>query len=146
VYTVKQVQINGQPWIDGLHINSEVENYYSRYLATTKGNIAVLITFSGHKQHYTKYSADFYKAIQSLRVLQTSSSTLADGRGNHPGGYGNKSQETFGQGTALGPGLPLDQLPEEDVSGFSDTQTKVAALALLLAAIGFYLLKKRKKG
>ena len=144
VYTVKQVQINGHPWVDGLHINSEVENYYTRYLATTKSNIAVLVTFSGHKQHYTKYSADFFKAIQSLRVIPPQPG-LAKGPGAFGPG-GRKNQEVIGGGAMGGLDMGSDQFPEEQGGGFSDTQTKVAALALLLAAIGFYLLRKRKKG
>ncbi|MGZ3747364.1 MAG: hypothetical protein ACXWRE_08345, partial [Pseudobdellovibrionaceae bacterium] len=49
VYKAKTVQINDQPWIDGLHMSSEVANYFTRYLATIKGHIAVLVTFSAHK-------------------------------------------------------------------------------------------------
>ncbi|MCB0391682.1 MAG: LPXTG cell wall anchor domain-containing protein [Bdellovibrionales bacterium] len=144
VYTVKQVQINGHPWVDGLHINSEVENYYTRYLTTTKGNIAVLVTFSGHKQHYTKYSADFFKAIQSLRVIPPQNG-LAKGSGSL--GPGSKNQELIGGGGLAGLEMGSNQFPEEQSGeGFSDSQTKIAGLALLLAAIGFYLLRRRKKG
>lgn len=143
VYAVKQVQINGHPWVDGLHINSEVENYYSRYLATTKDSIAVLITFSGHKQHYTKYSADFYKAIQSLRVIPPQ---IGLAKGPNSGNYNSANQEIFGGGGSSN--IPLDNnpFPEENVSGFSESQQKIIALALLLAAVGFYLIRKRKKG
>src|SRR3989344_8746775 len=61
VYKSKTVQINDHPWIDGLHMGSEVPNYFTRYLATLKGKIAVLVTFSAHKQFYTKYIQDFFK-------------------------------------------------------------------------------------
>src|ERR1700692_2085030 len=71
VYKAKNVQINDQPWIDGLHLGSEVPNYFTRYLATIKGRIAVLVTFSAHKQFYTNYSQDFFKAVMSLRVIET---------------------------------------------------------------------------
>ena len=74
---VKRVKIQGHGWIDGMHLSSEIPHYFTRYLATIKGNIAVLVTFSAHKLYYTKYSADFYKAIKSLRVLATKSQTIA---------------------------------------------------------------------
>src|SRR5690606_2019872 len=69
VYQVTQRQISGHPWVDGMHMGSEVTSYYTRYLATIKDRIAILVTFSAHKAHYTKYSNDFLKAIQSLRVV-----------------------------------------------------------------------------
>src|SRR5437868_7904155 len=55
VYKAKTELINDQTWIDGLHLGSEVQNYFTRYLATIKGRIAVMVTFSAHKQFYTKY-------------------------------------------------------------------------------------------
>lgn len=54
-----------------MHLGSEIPHYYTRYLATIKGNIAVLVTFSAHKLFYTKYSSDFFRAIKSMRVLAT---------------------------------------------------------------------------
>lgn len=143
VYTVKQVQINGHPWVDGMHINSEVENYYTRYLGTTKNQIAVLVTFSGHKQHYTKYSADFYKAIQSLRVIPPQMG-LAGGKDSNLGGA-KGNLESYGGGIGSIDMKPSD-FPEEETSGFTESQKKVALLALMLAAIGLYLLRKKKKG
>ncbi|RYZ85297.1 MAG: outer membrane protein assembly factor, partial [Proteobacteria bacterium] len=53
------------------HLSSEVQNYFTRYLASIKGRIAVLVTFSAHKQFYTKYSQDFFKAVSTLRVIET---------------------------------------------------------------------------
>lgn len=145
VYTVKQVQINGHPWVDGLHINSEIESYYSRYLATTKDQIAVLVTFSGHKEHYTKYSQDFFKAIQSLRVNPPQFQQGLTGSGT---GKGGGQTGTFGSniGDPLNPGF--DQLPEEPKTGFNDKHINLMALALILLAIGIFILRKKrtKKG
>ncbi len=143
VYTVKKVQINGHTWVDGLHISSEVENYYTRYMATTKGPIAVLVTFSGHRQHYTKYSADFFKAIKSLRVIPPQFGQAGNSGRKKFKGKGNS--EVYGRGGMGGLKLPNDAFPEEDSTGFSDMQTNIIAIAMILAAIGFYLIRKRKK-
>ena len=142
IYTVKQVQINGHPWVDGLHINSEIENYYSRYLATTKDQIAVLVTFSGHKEHYTKYSQDFFKAIQSLRVNPPQFQQGLAGSGT---GRGGVQTGTFGSniGDPLNPSF--DTLPEEPKTGFNDLHLNLMALALILLAVGIFLLRKGKK-
>ncbi len=143
VYTVKKVQINGHPWVDGLHINAEVDNYYTRYLATTKDQIAILVTFSGHKEHYTKYSHDFFKAIQSLRVTPPQLQQGLAGTAR-PGGGANPMSGTYGASLS-DPLNPIgDGFPEENTSGLSDAQTKALAIALILFAVGFYLLKKRK--
>jgi hypothetical protein len=71
MYAPKQIQVNDHPWIDGLQMGAEVPNYFTRYVVTIKDKIAILVTFSAHKDRYTKYSQDFYKAIMSLRVIAT---------------------------------------------------------------------------
>jgi LPXTG-motif cell wall-anchored protein len=143
VYTVKRIQVNGHPWVDGLHINSEIENYYTRYLATFKDSVSVLVTFSGHKEHYTKYSQDFFKAIQSLRVMPPQMQNFGSGSGK--GGSTNPSGGTFGTSVSD----PLDpggmNFPEEMTNTESDNKTTLLAIILILAAVGIYLIKKKKK-
>lgn len=142
VYKAKTVQINDQPWIDGLHMGSEVPNYFTRYLATLKGRIAVLVTFSAHKQFYTKYSQDFFKAVMSLRVIETKN-------------LANNPEIRPGTGT-LGPGsfqnsMPADMTNPDDMqtneSGKGSSKGILLGIALILAAAGFYIFfkKKRKK-
>ena len=70
----KERMIANQMWIDGMHLGSEVGPYFTRYLATIKDKISVLVTFSAHKEHYTKYSGDFIKAVESLRVVASKDS------------------------------------------------------------------------
>lgn len=65
----KQKKINDQMWIEGMQKGSEIPNYYTRYVATIKERIAILVTFSAHAEHLAKYSTDFLRAIQSLRVI-----------------------------------------------------------------------------
>jgi len=69
VKVVKKRKINGVDWVDGIHLGSEVETYYTRYAATVKDSLGILVTFSAHKDHYAKYSNDFMKAIQTLKVI-----------------------------------------------------------------------------
>ncbi len=66
---VKKRKISGVDWIDAIHLGGEVETYYTRYTATTVNALGILVTFSAHKDHYSKYSNDFIKAIQSLKVI-----------------------------------------------------------------------------
>lgn len=70
-YKAQSQKINDQSWLDGLHQDSEVQNYFTRYLATIKDQIAILVTFSAHNSHYAKHSPNFDKTIRSLRVIAT---------------------------------------------------------------------------
>jgi hypothetical protein len=148
ILKVEQRNIALQPWIDGMHLSSEVPNYYSRYLATTKDKIGILVTFSAHKLYYTKYSGDFIKAIESLRVV-ASKSNLNGGRG---GGISLPGSETLGQNSGLdGMGNESGDIPEEGSgqSGFGGAATKILGFAFIIVAIGLYLYlksgKKKKK-
>lgn len=147
ILKVEQRNINQHPWVDGMHLASEIPNYYTRYLATTKDKIAVLVTFSAHKAHYSKYSTDFYKAIESLRVIATKSLM---GGGDGAGGVGIPGSDMFGSGNSGGGGMGMgDELPEEGSGGKGgDATTKIMmglAAALLIVGIILILRKKKKK-
>ncbi|WP_413293069.1 LPXTG cell wall anchor domain-containing protein [Bdellovibrio sp. HCB185ZH] len=137
VYKSKQENINDQMWVDSLHMNSEVPNYFTRYVATIKNKIAILVTFSAHKQYYTKYSQDFFKAIQSLRVI--ASPTL--GNGNNPGQV-RPGSETFGYGS--GQGMPGDMYQEQSTGGKSNKMLMLLG-ALVLAVLGAVIFIRSKK-
>jgi hypothetical protein len=141
LYKAKTVQINDQAWIDSLHSGSEVANYFTRYTATIKDKIAILVTFSAHKNFYTKYSADFMKAVMSLRVIASKNILARPDLGPiRPG------SETLG-GPISG-AMPADMYQSEDMGGSKKSNNKGLLLggALLLAAIGVYIfLKNRKK-
>lgn len=144
VYRTDRKKIFGHEWVDGWHFSSEVYNYYTRYLATTKERIAVLITFSAHKLHYTKYSADFLRAIESLRVSSTGNllNRQAAAGGTDAGGGG-----LFG-GTGEGalPGEPGADGMGGGLGGRGPGVVKsFLGIALIGVAAGVYLLLKRKK-
>lgn len=132
-------KIHHHPWADGMHLGSEIASYYTRYLATVKDRVAILVTFSAHKDHYTKYSQDFLKAIESLRV--TATKNMLEQRPTLP-----QAGRTESIGTPIGE--PIDpyvnqELPPEPTG--SDMKTKLMALALLIGAVGFYLWRRKKR-
>jgi hypothetical protein len=138
VYKVEQKKIANHVWIDGMHFSSEVYNFYTRYLATAKDKIAVLVTFSAHKLHYTKYSGDFFRAIESLRVIAMRSTM---------NGVNQAGGEVFGGNLGDGAfpaepgGLGIDGLGG---AGGPDAIKSFLAVALICAAVGIYLMIKRK--
>lgn len=145
VYQPKQIKINDQTWVDGLHVSSEVNNYYTRYLATIKDQIAILVTFSAHKNFYTKYSQDFFKAVQSLRVISTKNLLAKPESGPlRPGG------ETLGApiGAAMPADLTANEAPGTDsAQNNSGAKTKMMfmGLALVLIVIAGYIFVKLKQ-
>lgn len=145
IYPPKTVKINDHEWVDGLHMASEVPNYYTRYLATIKDSIAVLVTLSAHKDVYAKYSKDFFKTVQSLRVIATKN-LLADPK------LGPIRPSGESLGGSLAGVVPNDLLVAETAddslgsgSG-SGQQTKMLflGLAVILLGLGAYLLLKKK--
>jgi hypothetical protein len=62
--------INEHPWVDSLHNDSEIPGFVTRYLATVKEDIAVLVTYSIVKNRYQEYLADFEGMIKTLRVFR----------------------------------------------------------------------------
>jgi len=144
----REVMINDQKWIDSLHINSEVQNYYTRYLATIKDQIAILVTFTAHNSKYQKHSGHFADTVKSLRVIATRD--LTAGTSGIRG-----ANESLG-GT-IGQAMPSDFFASEDESASSEGQgrglfsnPKVLGLLILvlavLAYIGIRIYQKKKNG
>ncbi len=75
--SVKTRVINGQKWVDALHLASEVPGFYTRYLATVKADIGVAITFSVTKSLYNAYKGIFDNVISSMRIFRQANTDLA---------------------------------------------------------------------
>ncbi|MEK6706491.1 MAG: hypothetical protein AABZ06_11965 [Bdellovibrionota bacterium] len=68
----KTVNINGHPWVDALHLESEIPGFYTRYLATVKQDIGVLVTYSINKNKYQQYLDSFENMVKTLKVFRKS--------------------------------------------------------------------------
>ena len=139
---VKERMIANQMWIDGMHLGSEVGPYFTRYLATIKERISILVTFSAHKQHYTKYSGDFIKAVESLRVVATKDTLGGRGAGSLP-----REHETIG--SPIGQNIPSyesDGLPVEGAGGSNSLYFNLLLIAIIFGAVGAYFYFKAGPG
>jgi hypothetical protein len=67
---LRKSNIGEYEWIDGLHRNSELQNYTTRYLATVTSHLGVLVTFSARNEKYEAWNTEFEKTIKSLRIYQ----------------------------------------------------------------------------
>lgn len=139
---VKQRVIGNHTWIDGMHLGSEVGPYFTRYLATIKDKIAILVTFSAHKEHYTKYSSDFIKAVETLRVVATKDTLAANGREANPMPSSNGTVGVSpGSMMEYGNDLPGEAPPR---SG-NGKLLEFLLLASLMSGIGVYFYMRSKK-
>jgi hypothetical protein len=140
----KVTEINQHPWVDSLHFESEIPGYYTRYLATVKEDIGVLVTYSILKEKYQDYLNDFESMVKSLKVFRKA------------GGINTNTAKSIFETTTVPGSFTASNL-------FQDTEGKTASapqakkkteandstlyLILLLAgAVGFIIWKKKKSG
>jgi hypothetical protein len=133
-----QKKINNLIWVDGFHLSSEIQNYYTRYIATIKEKIAVLVTFSAHKEFYTKYAQDFFNAVNSLNVIATKNS-LQDPSIQGPSGTLGPITNGQGQGIDIQGFEPIAQ-PQKKNNKFL-----FIVGGIVFAAIGLLILMRMKK-
>lgn len=121
---LKKRKINGVNWIDSVHLGSEVQTYYTRYAATVVGELGILVSFSAHKDHYSKFSQDFMDAIQSLKVIA-------------PKDLGSfKSAKIKGAKRDLFEGGLSDVMPEGLYGGLEDENESTSSLSAFFQAFG----------
>lgn len=146
----REVLINDQKWLDSLHVNSEVQNYYTRYLATIKDQIAVLITFTAHNSKYQKHATHFAETVKSLRVI--ASKDLNSGtNGSGIGGAGGAG--VFGSvNNAINPNDLLSEESSDNntgdsvIGGLFKNGMFLGFLFIILALVayvGFQIYKKK---
>lgn len=142
----KTINLNGHPWVSSLHLESEIPGFYTRYLATVKEDIGILVTYSVTKAKFQDYLKDFDNMVNTLKVFRKEGginvapantnilqpnipTTVSDGTvfpGVSPQGGVDQPQ---GQGRASGGG-----------SGDLFLYGVIAA-----AAIAFIIIKKKKR-
>ncbi len=136
VIHIKTVNIKKHKWVDGMHQGSEIPHYYTRYLATVKGNIAVLVTFSAHKLFYTGYSNQFFRAINSLDIIASKAS-------------GIRKNELGQKILSRPPDIPDEIFQEASVEDAEGSGGSVSSLFFLLAIVmviaGIYIWVRSNK-
>lgn len=133
-------KINNLTWVDGFHISSELPNYYTRYMATIKdGKIAVLVTFSAHKEFYSKYSQDFFNAVNTLNVIATKGALAKPPLPSNPGSLAPIGPKV--DGITISDPLPHAEAPTPR----KNNKLYFIVGAVVSALIGVLLLLSRKK-
>jgi len=145
VMKAKQTKINEQLWVDGLQKGSEIPNYFTRYLATIKEKIAILVTFSAHADYFAKYSSEFFKAVQSLRVVASKNllalPSSSSGTPNTSGVWGAAS--TAPGGISMDGEAPFGRRTKNNSKNL--TYILLSLGAILMGAGVFFYMKTKKR-
>jgi hypothetical protein len=141
----KSIEINQHPWVDSLHLESEVPGFYTRYLATVKQDIAVLITYSINKAKYQDYLPQFDAMVKSIKVFRKASGGINQVAGGSL--FNSNSAAISNSGL-----FSANQLPTTD--GSAGEKKKPAAAGgngdmllyglLLAGGVGFIIWKKKR--
>lgn len=141
--------LNGHPWVDALHLESEIPGFYTRYFATVKDDIAVLVTYSIVKSKYQEYQKDFDPMISTLKVFRKAGGiNVAPANTNllQP-----NIPTTISDGTVF-PGVNPQGAAEQPTStgrtaGGSKSGDDLYLYGVIaLAAVVFIIIKKKKRG
>ncbi len=136
VIKIAPVQLNGQTWIEGIHLGSEIENFYTRYLATAKERLSILLTMSAHKSVWNNYEPIFGKMKNSLKI--TASPQLL-------------AQPPEQQPVAVAPIKVTDEIPTMEGVAIPPTHAPLwkqpfvvmaALMSFLVIGLAFWLRKK----
>ena len=133
--------INGQSWVDSLHMASEVPGFYTRYMATTKEDLGVAVTFSVSKDHYESYQDLFERVIQTLKVFRQRAKT-GDFVPVREGKDGDLLDGPIIPTTSDLAGLGSGHRQKKSSGGDS---SDYLIYFIIIAAAGFALVKLRKK-
>lgn len=146
----RSVFINKFPWVNGIHKNSEIKSYISRYVVTvccenTSSKLGILVVLSAHENHYTKFSADFLKSVNSLRVMDIEKAIAKvrasqAANSNSPGAmaYIDSLLDESQLGANAGDDTGLFGLPKAMAQGL------LILLALILAFVIYKLMRRKK--
>lgn len=140
---VETNNVNGQQWVDALHLASEVPGFYTRYLATTKADIGVAVTFSVTKSLYSAYKDMFEKVIQSMRVFRSAKTNNLQIAGTQAAGDKFADDGVFiADDSLLDPTQAAAKKRKKSTGG-----SGLVIVLVVLGGIGFALTKlKKKKG
>lgn len=131
---VRMIEIAKQPWADAGHLNSELYGYHTRYLATVKQKLSVLVSLSVSQRQWKLYEKDFAMVANSL-ALTDNVTVLAQpfNLGQTPA-----AQNQFPVGAQVAPGSDPGAVPGEKKQDYTLFLIVAAGVALL----AIYVLKK----
>ena len=134
VVSSKKVLVNNTEWVESIHFEGEVPNYYTHYMVTINGGITIVLRFSAHEDIFETMKPYFTSIILNTRLKKLG--PIAPLK-KTPQGQPLR-QASPPTASESGPDLPTAQKPKN----FS----KLILLSLILiAVVAIFFLYIRKK-
>ncbi len=135
--------INDQPWVDSLHLESEITGFLTRYLATVKEGIGILVTYSVNKNKYQEYSPMFEEMVKSLKAFRKEGGLNIAGASSDL--FKTKMPNTMSNDTVFGNIQGADDSGEKKPMNPMDDPLVFYGLVAVVGLIAIIIIKKRKK-
>lgn len=131
--------VSAHTWVQSQHLGSEVQYFYTLYLATVKNQLAILVSFSAERNHYQLYNPIFDKAIKTIKIIAGDQLLFPK---NKPG----SNSDVIGIQVPTSPLLGEDMMPPPEEKP-SKTKTFYLLLfgALVLIGAAYVFALRRKK-
>ncbi len=139
--------IQDHTWVDSLQLESEVPGFYTRYLATVKEGIGILVTYSVNKEKYSEYQDQFEAMVGSLKAFRKEGGLNAAPATSDLFAQGGVPSKISAE-SVFTPSASQDQ-PKNPVGIAALLQDPIifyggSAIAILLILIVFRAIKKRR--
>ena len=136
--------INDHPWVDSLHFESELPGFYTRYLATVKEDIGVLVTYSISKNKYQAMQGEFEAMAKTLKVFRKTGGLNAAAAGSNLFTNTTLPRELT-QGSVF-PEITQPAQPSQTQPAQGGDDDLMLYLGLGVAAVLFILWRRRRSG
>lgn len=133
----KERVLAGTKWIQAQHLGSEIQEFYTLYLATVKESLAILVSFSSEKTKYANYNPVFDRAMKTMKIV-------ANNQLLFPKNKLNPTTDVIGISPGQQPGQD-DLLPPPPARRKSHFSLILLVLGLVIAVSAVVFSRKNKK-
>ena len=134
----KTIELNSHAWIDSLHMESEIPGFYTRYLATVKQDIGVLVTYSINKDKYQQYLPEFETMVRTLKVFRRAGGINAGAASGNL--FDVKIPSGVSEGTVFAPIQGGSDAPKKK----KEDDLPLPILVGAVAVIGYFLWRRKQ--
>ncbi|MFZ9595480.1 MAG: hypothetical protein ACO3A2_05320 [Bdellovibrionia bacterium] len=145
----KTINLNSQPWVDSLHLESEIPGFYTRYLATVKQDIGILVTYSISKAKYQDYLNDFENMVKTLKAFRKTGGINV---GAQSGNLFQNTQipttlsgDSIFPGTQIQGGAPAQEIAQPQPKPKDSLPLPLPVFILIVLGVGVLLVIKKKQ-
>jgi|FLYM01.1.fsa_nt_gi hypothetical protein len=80
VIKTEKINLKNVTWVQSIHLNSEVNDFMTMYLATVKQPLAIMVTFSAEKNKWNHFKPLFDQSMNSIQLkdLKSRPSSASD--------------------------------------------------------------------